>query len=125
MTENQTETPQKSAPQGMGIRERVFKLLGSWKLRFGAVGILIIIVGLIGFFWAHMVAGLGMRVWSNSSGATPIECMMRDTNGDEYVSCSAILNEQVVPLECGSSIFNIGCRINYGAAAPGIRKRDL
>jgi hypothetical protein len=76
-------------------------------------------VGLIAFFWAHMVAGLGMRVWSNSSGATPIECMMRDTNGDEYVSCSAILHDQVVPLECGSSIFNIGCRINYGAAAPG------
>jgi hypothetical protein len=109
----------------MGIRERVFKLLGSWKLRFGAVGVLIIIVGVIAFFWAHMVAGLGMRVWSNSSGATPIECMMRDTNGDEYVSCSAILNGQVVPLECGASIFNIGCRINYGAAAPGIRNRDL
>lgn len=97
-------------------------ILGSWQVKVGLASVVLMAIALTVFFWQHEVAGLGMRLWSSQAGANPIECMVKDTNGDQYVSCSAILNDQVVPLECGASIFNIGCRINYGAAAPGARK---
>lgn len=97
-------------------------LLGSWQVKVGLVSAVLVAIALTVFFWQHEVASLGMKLWSSQAGATPIECMVKDTNGDEYVSCSAILNDQVVPLECGASVFNIGCRINYGAAVTGARK---
>jgi hypothetical protein len=47
--------------------------------------------------------------------------MIKDTNEDQYISCTALLDEQIVPLECGVSILNLGCRVNYGTATPSIR----
>ncbi|MDB9520273.1 hypothetical protein PN466_25335 [Roseofilum reptotaenium CS-1145] len=104
------------------LQTKVSNILASWQLKVGLVGAVLVTIALTVFFWQHEVAALGMRLWSRQAGATPIECMVKDTNGDQYVSCSAILNDQVVPLECGASIFNVGCRINYGAAAIGARK---
>jgi hypothetical protein len=104
------------------LQTKLGNLLGSWQVKVGLVSAVLVAIALTVFFWQHEVAGLGMKLWSSQAGATPIECMVKDTNGDQYVSCSAILNDQVVPLECGASVFNIGCRINYGAAAPGARK---
>ena len=98
---------------------KVKTFLNSWQLKVGIVGAIVMSIALTAFFWQHAVAGFGMKLWSQQAGATPIECMVKDTNADQYVSCSAILNDQVVPLECGASIFNIGCRINYGSAARG------
>jgi hypothetical protein len=102
------------------------RLLADWRLKFGLIGsgIGVVVLGLflLLFFWHHMVAEMGMRSWASSASANPIECMIKDTNNDGYVSCSAMLQGQVVPLECGSSLFNIGCRVNYGAAAaPQVR----
>lgn len=101
-------------------------ILSNWKIKAGLIGTVLAftLVGIfaIAFFWAHWIAGMGMRDWSSRAGASPIECMIKDTNDDGYVSCSAMLRGEVVPLECGSSIFNIGCRVNYGAAAsPQVR----
>ncbi len=105
------------------------RLLGDWRFKFGLIGSVIgfAVLGLfvLLFFWNHTVAGMGMRSWASSANATPIECMIKDTNNDGYVSCSAMLQGQVVPLECGSSLFNIGCRVNYGAAAaPQVRSQN-
>lgn len=99
---------------------------GDWRLRVGLIGAAIAAAGvglfLLVFFWQHSIAGMGMNSWSSHAGATPIECMVKDTNDDGYVSCSAMLKGEVVPLECGASLFNIGCRVNYGAAAaPPVR----
>ncbi|MDJ1177022.1 hypothetical protein [Roseofilum capinflatum] len=104
------------------LQTKLGNVLGSWKVKVGLASAVLVAIALTVFFWQHEVAALGMRLWSSQAGATPIECMVKDTNDDQYVSCSAILNEQVVPLECGASIFNVGCRINYGAAATGARK---
>ncbi|MBO0351456.1 hypothetical protein J0895_20720 [Phormidium pseudopriestleyi FRX01] len=112
------------------IAPNVFqRLLGDWRIKFGligsAIGLAVLGLFLLLFFWNHTVAGMGMRSWASSAGAAPIECMIKDTNNDGYVSCSAMLKGQVVPLECGSSLFNIGCRVNYGAAAaPQVRSQN-
>jgi hypothetical protein len=76
----------------------------------------------LSFFWQHMIAVVGMNSWASRSGARAIECMVRDTNDDQYVSCSALLDQQIVPLECSSSLLNIGCRVNYGTAAPNLKQ---
>ena len=87
-----------------------------------AVAALVVGMFVVFFFWHHWIATFGMKSWSSHAGATPIECMIKDTNNDGYVSCSAMLQGEVVPLECGASVFNIGCRVNYGsAAAPPVR----
>ncbi|MGL5194032.1 MAG: hypothetical protein ACRC8Y_10650 [Chroococcales cyanobacterium] len=104
------------------------RLLGDWRLKFGligsAIGFAVLGLFLLLFFWHHIVAERGMASWAKSANATAIECMIKDTNNDGYVSCSAMLQGQVVPLECGSSLFNIGCRVNYGAAAaPQVRSQ--
>lgn len=95
--------------------------LQSWKFKAGLISTAVVSIFLgfflLVFFWQHIVAGMGMGSWSSRAGAEPIECMMKDTNDDGYVSCSAMLKGEVVPLECGVSVFNIGCRVNYGAAA--------
>lgn len=104
--------------------------LNDWRVRASLIGT-VIISALLGlflliFFWQHLIANVGIRSWSSHAGAKPIECMIKDTNSDGYVSCSAMLQGEVVPLECGSSIFNIGCRVNYGsAAAPTLRSSNL
>lgn len=99
-----------------------------WKIKAGLIATVVIsiFVGLylLFFFWPHLIAGKGMEDWSKRAGATPIECMIQDTNTDGYVSCSAMLRGEVVPLECGGSIFNIGCRVNYGAAAAPVRSSN-
>lgn len=103
------------------IKVKVNQIFSSWKLKAGLAILGVVGSALVYFFWAHIVAVQGMQGWSSSSGAQPISCMIKDTNDDGYVSCSALLEEEVVPLECGASIFNVGCRINYGAAAPSIK----
>jgi hypothetical protein len=101
-------------------------LLSNWKIKAGLIGTAVVsvmvVLFIVTFFWQHWVAGIGMKSWSSQAGAQPIECMIKDSNSDGYVSCSAMLKGEVVPLECGASIFNIGCRVNYGsAAAPVVR----
>ena len=97
-------------------------ILSSWKVRIGLLAVVLVTVGTFAFFYQHFVAEWGMKMWAgNAPGARPIECVLRDTNNDNYVSCSALVGEQVIPLECSSSIFNLGCRVNYGAAAPNLK----
>ena len=120
-----SEAPQESTPQVSGpiakIQASIRNFFGNWKVRAGLIAGILLTVGmgvfLLDFFWNHLVAEQGMRVWSSSAGARPIECMIEDTNANGYVSCSAMLKGDIVPLECGASVFNIGCRINYAAAA--------
>lgn len=125
MSENQAETTNEALSWQEKLQGGVGKLFSSWKVKVGFIVTVIVGIVIGGFyftyFWHHWVAELGMKKWSNSSGAKPIECMIQDTNGDQYVSCTALLKGEVVPLECGASIFNVGCRVNYGAAAPSIR----
>ncbi|WP_233258438.1 hypothetical protein [[Phormidium] sp. ETS-05] len=115
MTEPQAEAPTPTP-------NRLQALFSDWRLKFavigGAIGAVILGLFLLNFFWQHNIASMGMRSWSARADANPIECMIQDTNNDGYVSCTAMLQGEVVPLECGASIFNMGCRVNYGAAAP-------
>ncbi len=124
MSENQLEKTQEIASDNLPAN--LTGVLQNWKVKTGLIlgAIVAVVIGLflLNFFWAHIVAGIGMNSWSSRAKATPIECMIKDTNNDGYVSCSAMLEGEVVPLECGASLFNIGCRINYGtAAAPRLR----
>ena len=132
MSETQPQTEQVNVtppvPNASALQPSGF--LSSWKLRAGLLISAVVAVSLglflLVFFWHHLIAAAGMRSWSSHAGAKPIECMIRDTNSDGYVSCSAMLQGEVVPLECGASIFNIGCRVNYGAAAaPPVRSPNL
>lgn len=126
MSENpENKTPEVINPENTNpvnslsanLMEKLTEILKSWQFKVGIV-LSVLFAGLfVWFFWQHFVAVQGMKAWSARAGAEPIECMIKDTNNDQYVSCSAMLKDQVVPLECGSSIFNIGCRINYGSAA--------
>ncbi len=106
------------------LTSKIGGVLGSWKVKVAAIAVAIVAVGSILFFWAHIIAGFGLKAWSSRANANPIECMIQDTNDDSYVSCTALLDGEVVPLECGSSLFNIGCRVNYGAAAPKVREKN-
>ena len=120
--ENQEETANQLALWTDGLKTKLAEITSSWKFKVGAIASVLAAVVLLVFFWQHSIAVIGMKSWSARSGAQPIECMIKDTNDDSYVSCSAILKEEVIPLECGSSIFNIGCRVNYGAAPPVARQ---
>lgn len=104
------------------VKNSLGNVLNSWKLKAGLAVAVLFGVLLLSFYWQHIIAVAGMKSWASRSGARAIECMVRDTNNDEYVSCSALLDQQIVPLECSSSLFNIGCRVNYGTAAPNLRK---
>lgn len=120
-----TQTPAPPVAQ-TPTPNRFQTIFSDWRVRLGvigtAVGGLVLGLFLLVFFWQHSIAVMGMRSWSSHANATPIECMVKDTNDDGYVSCSSMLQGEVVPLECGASIFNIGCRVNYGAAAaPPVR----
>jgi hypothetical protein len=128
MSEAQQSKTIDSSPTGKGPIAKVTNALGSWKVKAGllASAALAIAVGifLLTFFWSHIIAGMGMKSWSSRADAQPIECMIKDSNSDGYVSCTAMLKGEVVPLECGSSIFNLGCRVNYGSAASPPRKQS-
>ena len=104
------------------VKNSLGNVLNSWKLKAGLAVAVLFGVLLFAFYWQHMIAVAGMKSWASRSGARAIECMVRDTNNDEYVSCSALLDQQIVPLECSSSLFNIGCRVNYGTAAPNLKQ---
>ncbi|WRH68820.1 MAG: hypothetical protein RSE13_12210 [Planktothrix sp. GU0601_MAG3] len=123
MTDNQpTDTPTSmttSIPDS--IKGFIGKILSNWTVRISLLGIVVLAVGISAFFYQHFVAEMGMKMWTKSSGARPIECVLKDTNNDNYVSCSALLGDQVVPLECSSSLFNLGCRVNYGSAVPNVK----
>jgi hypothetical protein len=135
MSENQEpKTPEAIEPENTNLvtsswtnlTEKLEDIFKSWQLKVGIAVSTLLVLFLVSFFWQHFVARLGMKAWSEQAGADPIECMIKDSNDDQYVSCSAMLKDQVVPLECGSSIFNIGCRVNYGsAAAPNTRQIKL
>ncbi len=123
MTENQpvdTATPMTASIMS-SIKGFLGNLLSSWTVRITLLVIFLLGVGICAFFYQHWVAEFGMKIWTKSSGAKPIECVLKDTNNDNYVSCSALLGEQVVPLECSASLFNLGCRVNYGAAAHNVQ----
>lgn len=127
-TQTNLTTPEiatESSISGVGnVKNSLGNVLNSWKLKVGLGVAVLFAVSLFAFYWQHMIAVVGMKSWSARSGANPIECMVRDTNNDEYVSCSALLDQQIVPLECSSSLFNIGCRVNYGTAAPNPRQTN-
>ncbi|WP_228057537.1 hypothetical protein [Tychonema sp. LEGE 07203] len=104
------------------VKNSLGNILSSWKLKAGLAVAVLFGVFLLWFYWQHIIAVAGMKSWASRSGAKAIECMVRDTNNDQYVSCSALLDQQIVPLECSSSLLNIGCRVNYGTAAPNIKQ---
>lgn len=119
------ETTTESSISGVeNLKNTVGNVLSSWKLKVGLAVAVLFGVFLFTFYWQHIISVVGMKSWSARSGAKPIECMVRDTNDDQYVSCSALLDQQIVPLECSSSLFNIGCRVNYGTAAPNPRRMN-
>ncbi|MFM6454588.1 MAG: hypothetical protein ACKPH7_22605, partial [Planktothrix sp.] len=98
MTENQpvdTSTPVTTSIMD-NIKGFLGNLLSSWTVRIILLAIFLLSVGIFAFFYQHWVAELGMKLWTKSSGAKPIECVLKDTNNDNYVSCSALLGEQVV-----------------------------
>lgn len=90
--------------------------LSNWKLKAGIMGTVLAIFAIaiftLNFFWVHTIASMGMKDWSKHANAQPIECMMRDTDNNGYVSCSAKeIDGKPIALECGASVFNIGCRV--------------
>lgn len=114
-------TTQSSISAVENFKNSLGNFLNSWKLKAGVAVTVLFGVFLLTFYWQHIIAVVGMNSWSARSGAKAIECMVRDTNDDQYVSCSALLDQQIVPLECSASLFNIGCRVNYGTAAPNLK----
>ena len=119
------ETTTESSISGVeNVKNTLGNFLSSWKLKAGLAVAALFGFLLFTFYWQHIIAVVGMKSWSARSGAKPIECMVRDTNDDQYVSCSALLDQQIVPLECSASLFNIGCRVNYGTAAPNLRRMN-
>jgi hypothetical protein len=130
MSSPQPEKTNSTPPVQNSLTAKWGEILNNWKVKTGLIAAVLFTaflgVFLLVFFWQHWVAGMGMKSWSSHAGATPIECMLKDSNSDGYVSCSAMLTGEVVPLECGANIFNIGCRVNYGtAAAPPVRQSTL
>lgn len=115
---NISEMPESKLPFW---QEKIKAFLSSWKFKLSVVLTSIIAIILVIFFWQHTIAVTSMKLWASHAQAKPIDCMMKDTNGDEYISCTAILDEQIVPLECGVSLFNLGCRVNYGTASPSFK----
>ncbi len=125
-TQTNLSAPETTSESSISWTENVKLSLGnilnSWKVKAGLGVTVLLGVLVLSFFWQHIIAVVGMNSWSARSGARAIECMVRDTNDDEYVSCSALLDQQIVPLECSSSLLNIGCRVNYGTAAPNLKQ---
>lgn len=103
---------------------KVKAFFSSWKFKLAIIVVFILFLSYVIFYWQHIMAVQGMKMWASHANATPIDCMMKDSNGDDYISCTAKLDDQVVPLECGTSLFNLGCRVNYGTASPSIRNNQ-
>lgn len=103
---------------------KIREFFSSWKIKLGISLTILFAWAILIFFWPHLIAVTGMKMWASHAKAIPIDCMMKDTNGDEYISCTAKMDEQIVPLECGISLFNIGCRVTYGSASPSIRTKN-
>lgn len=124
MTENQpadTQTPITTSILD-SIKGFVGKILSNWTVRIILLGIVLLSVGIFAFFYQHFVAEMGMKMWANSfDHARPGKCVFKDTNNDTYISCTALLDEQVVPLECSASLLNLGCRVTYGSALPNVK----
>lgn len=93
--------------------------IGSWKFKTFLLLLGIFTVGVIYFLSSltHQMAVKGMKMWASHAKATPVDCVFRDTNNDGYISCTAMVKDQVLPLECGTSPFNVGCRVNYGGVS--------
>lgn len=96
------------------IKTKINQFFTSWKVRLTLIISILIGIFVFVFFWQHIIAVWGMKQWSARSGATPIECMIKDTDNNKYISCTAMKNDQFIPLECGTTLFNFGCRVNYG-----------
>ena len=134
-TENKNQTVKKQDSKSIeetsnqivsNFKTKIEDILKSWQVKVGLVIAILIGIFALVFFWQHIIAVWGMKTWSSRSGAIPIECMIKDTNDDQYISCSAIRDEQIIPLECGTNILNIGCRVNYGtAASPPVSGRAI
>lgn len=100
------------------------KISDYWHFLVVIVIVFIFAMGILFYFWPNFLAEQGMNTWVSkvpSGEAKAVKCMMRDTNNDGYISCTALLNKQVIPLECGVSVFNIGCRVTYGSATPQVK----
>lgn len=124
MTDNQpTDTPNSMTTSILdSIKGFIGKILSNWIVRISLVGIVVLGIGIFAFFYQHFVAEMGMKMWTKSfDHAKPGKCVFKDTNNDTYISCTALLDEQVVPLECSASLFNLGCRVTYGSALPNVK----
>lgn len=115
INKNQSSNSENNDP---GLIVKIKTFISSWKLKLTAILISIITVLLIIFFWKHLIAINGLKGWASHAQAQPIDCMIQDSNSDGYISCTAKLDHQIVPLECGTDLFNMGCRVNYGNALP-------
>lgn len=96
-----------------------------WQFLVAIIIVFIFAMGVLFYFWPNFLAVQGMNTWVSkvpTGDAQPVKCMMRDTNSDGYISCTVLLNNDVVPLECGVSVFNIGCRVTYGSVAPRLQR---
>ncbi|MFB2876750.1 hypothetical protein [Floridanema aerugineum] len=115
-----TPTPVNStvttSPASQTIQAKVNGFFSNWKVKAGIIGTIVAIFAIgiftLNFYWVNIVATKGLKDWSKHANIQPIECMMRDTDNNGYVSCSAKDNDgKPIALECGSNIFNIGCRV--------------
>lgn len=110
------ETSNEQSVSTSAWKIQIKEIFKSWKFKLAII--LTVIMSLISvvFFWHHLMAVTGLKMWASHADAQPIDCMMKDSDNNEYISCTAKMNDQVVPLECGVSFFNLGCRVNYGAS---------
>jgi len=116
-----TDSNSTNPEQSNSLITRINKFISSWKFKLTAIFVSIFGVLLIIFFWKHIIAMQSLKGWANHAQAQAIDCMIQDTNDDQYISCTAKLDNQIVPLECGTSLFNMGCRVNYGNATPSVK----
>ena len=91
----------------------VEKLISGWKWKLPVLVVLICTSIFFFFYGQHFMAVKSMNAWANDVSGKPVNCVFRDTDSNGYISCTAMVNEKLVPLECGTNIFNLGCRVNY------------
>jgi hypothetical protein len=104
------------------LKEKIAAIFASWKFKLGVFGVIFVFLAIIFIFWQHILAVTEMKIWASRTGAKPIECMLADSNRDGYVSCTALKGDTVIPLQCGASLFNTGCRVVYGAPPEVVSK---
>lgn len=103
---------------------KIKTFFGSWKFKLIVALIVVVAIAYTVLFWQHIIAMQSLKGWAKQAEAQAIDCMIQDTNDDNYISCTAKLDSQIVPLECGTSILNMGCRVNYGNASPSVKLRQ-